>query len=104
MNVADMAIQTYTAESTLLRVEKLIVLKGEEAAARQLDMAMIYLYEALDKVYLAGKEALGSMAEGDEYKLLFIGIKRFTKAEPYNTKEARRRVAAAMIGENRFIY
>jgi alkylation response protein AidB-like acyl-CoA dehydrogenase len=104
MQIADMAIKTYTAESTLLRVEKLISLKGEEAVARQVDMAMVYLYDALDAIYLAGKEAVASMAEGDEYKLLFIGIKRFTKAEPYNTKEARRRIAAAMIEQNQFTY
>ena len=104
MNIADMAIKTYTAESTLLRVEKLISLKGEEAAARQKDMALVYLYDALDGIYLAGKEAIASMAEGDEYKLLFIGIKRFTKAEPFNTKEARRRIAAAMIQQNQFVY
>lgn len=104
MNIADMAIRTYTAESALLRVEKLIGLQGEEGAARQLDMARVYLYDALDTIYLAGKEALAAMAEGDEYKLLFIGIKRFTKAEPYNIKEARRRIAAAMIEQNQFVY
>ncbi|QMU27024.1 acyl-CoA dehydrogenase family protein [Adhaeribacter radiodurans] len=104
MNIADMAIQTYIAESTLLRVEKLINLKGEEAAARQKDMALVYLYDALDGIYLAGKEAIAAMAEGDEYKLLFIGIKRFTKAEPFNIKEARRRIASEMIQQNQFIY
>ena len=104
MNIADMAIKTYTAESTLLRVEKLINLKGEDVVARQKDMAMVYLYDALDSIYMAGKEAISSMVEGDEYKLLFIGIKRFTKAEPFNTKEARRRIAAAMIEQNQFIY
>jgi hypothetical protein len=104
MHIADMVIKTYTAESTLLRVEKLIGLKGEEAAARQQDIALVCLYEALDTIYLAGKEAIGAMAEGDEYKLLAIGIKRFTKAEPFNTKEARRRIAAALIEANQYVY
>jgi alkylation response protein AidB-like acyl-CoA dehydrogenase len=104
MHIADMAIKTYTAESTLLRVEKLIGLKGEEAAARQQDIARVFLYEALDAIYLAGKEAIGAMAEGDEYKLLAIGLKRFTKAEPFNTKDARRRIAAAMIEANQYVY
>ncbi|MDQ3289923.1 MAG: acyl-CoA dehydrogenase family protein [Bacteroidota bacterium] len=104
MNIADMAIKTYTAESALLRVEKLINLKGEETTARQKDMALVYLYDAIDEIYFAGKEAIAAMAEGDEYKLLFIGIKRFTKAEPFNTKEARRRIAADMIQQNQFVY
>ncbi|MGV3639890.1 MAG: acyl-CoA dehydrogenase family protein [Adhaeribacter sp.] len=104
MHIADMAIKTYTAESTLLRVEKLVGLKGEQAAARQLDIARVCVYEALDTIYLAGKEALGAMAEGDEYKLLAIGLKRFTKAEPFNTKEARRRIAATLIEANQYLY
>ncbi|GEO02975.1 acyl-CoA dehydrogenase [Adhaeribacter aerolatus] len=105
MNIADMIIRTYVAESTLLRVEKLIGQKGEEAAARQADMACVTLYEALDKIYLAGKEAIGAMGEGgDEQKLLFIGLKRFTKAEFYNTKEARRRIAGTLIQANQYVY
>jgi len=105
MNIADIAIKTYVAESVMLRVEKLVGMKGEEAAARQMDMARVYLYDALDKAYLAAKEAIYAMGEGgDEQRLLLIGLKRFTKAEPYNTKEARRRVAAAMIQANQYIY
>jgi len=105
MNIADIAIKTYVAESAMLRVEKLVGMKGEEAAARQIDMARVYLYDALDKAYLAAKEAIYAMGEGgDEQRLLLIGLKRFTKAEPYNTKEARRRVAAAMIQANQYIY
>jgi alkylation response protein AidB-like acyl-CoA dehydrogenase len=104
MHIADMVIKTYTAESTLLRVEKLTGLGGGQAAALQQDIARVYLYEALDTIYLAGKEAIAAMAVGDEYKLLAIGIKRFTKAEPYNTKDARRRIAAAMIEANQYAF
>ena len=104
MNIADMAIKTYVAESTLLRVEKLINQKGEEAAARQTDIARVYLYEALDATYDAGKAAISAMGEGDEQKLLFIGLKRFTKADLYNTKEARRRIAATLIQADQYVY
>ncbi|HSI91091.1 MAG TPA: acyl-CoA dehydrogenase family protein [Adhaeribacter sp.] len=105
MNVADMAIKTYVAESLLLRVEKLVQSQGEEAAALQIDMLRVYLEEAINTTYLAGKEAIGSMAEGDEQKMLFIGIKRFTKtSELFNAKEARRRIAAKLIAENRYAF
>jgi len=104
MNIADMAIKIYVAESTLLRVEKLVSQKGEEAAARQVDIARVYLYEALDATYAAGKAAISAMGEGDEQKLLFIGLKRFTKAELYNTKEARRRIAATLIQADQYVY
>ena len=60
-------------------------------------MLRVYLDEALNTTYLAGKEAIGAMAEGDEQKMLFIGLKRFTKTELFNAKEARRRIAAKLI-------
>src|SRR5690606_24524260 len=100
MNIADMIGYTYVAESVLLRAEKLVIQKGAGAVAEQLDMARIYLYTAVDKVYLAGKEALHSFAEGDELKMMLVGLRRFTKMEPYNIKEARQRVAKKIIETN----
>jgi alkylation response protein AidB-like acyl-CoA dehydrogenase len=104
MNIADMAIKTYVAESALLRVEKLVGMKGEEAVANQIDMVRVTVNDAVDTAFLAGKEAIASMVEGDEQRLLFMGLKRFTKKNLYNTKEARRRIAAAMIEANEFVY
>ncbi|MCC9136434.1 acyl-CoA dehydrogenase family protein [Pontibacter silvestris] len=104
MNIADMAIKTYVAESTLLRVEKMVNLKGEEAVANQIDMVRVVVNDAVDIAAKAGKEAIAAMAEGDEQRLLFMGLKRFTKKDLYNTKEARRRIAAAMIEANEYVY
>ena len=104
MNVADMAIEIYVAESALLRVEKLIGIKGEAACELQKDMALIYLNEAVTKVNNAGREAITSFAEGDELRVMLMGLKRFTKIEPMNLKNARRRVADAMIEENKYIF
>ncbi|MER0440776.1 acyl-CoA dehydrogenase family protein [Emticicia sp. W12TSBA100-4] len=104
MNVADMAIEIYVAESALLRVEKLIGIKGEAAVELQKDMALIYLNEAVAKVNNAGREAITSFAEGDELRVMLMGLKRFTKIEPMNLKNARRRVAEAMIEENKYIF
>lgn len=104
MNVADMAIEIYVAESVLLRVEKLIGLKGEEAVALQKQMALVYLHEAVEKVNSAGRAAVTSFAEGDELRGMLMGMKRFTKIEPLNLKDARRQIADAMIAENKYIF
>lgn len=104
MNIADMISLSYVAESALLRAEKLAALQGGEAASYQSDMAKIYLYEAVDKVYLAGKEAICSFAEGDEQRMLLMGLKRFTKMEPFNIKEIRQRIAKKLIDENAFCF
>lgn len=97
MNLADMLIEGYVAESTLLRVEKLISQRGEQACEMQKEMAMIYLHYAVNKAAVAGREAITSFAEGDEQRLMLMGLKRFTKIEAYNLKEARRKVANHVI-------
>jgi alkylation response protein AidB-like acyl-CoA dehydrogenase len=104
MNIADMAIKVYTAESTILRVEKEAATKGEEAVSTQIDIARVYLYDTVDQVNKFGKDAIGTMTEGDEQRLLAMGLKRFTKADLYNAKEARRRIADHLIAANEYTY
>ncbi len=105
MNIADMVIEVYVAESVLLRAEKLI-LSGRSDKSPELikDLAMVYLHGAVDKVHLAGKDAIFNFAEADELRVMLMGMKRFTKVEPFNTKDARRRIADALIRENRYVF
>lgn len=102
MNLADMMIEGYVAESTLLRVEKLIGLRGEKACEIQKEMALIYLHSAIEKGAAAGRAAITSFAEGDELRLMLMGLKRFTKIDPYNLKEARRKVANYAIEKGEY--
>jgi hypothetical protein len=104
MNIADIIGSVYIAESTILRVEKLVKQRGEEACSHQLDIMRIYLYGAVDKVAISGKEALNSFAEGDELRMMLVGLRRFTKAAPYNIKDARQRVAKAMIDAGKYCF
>jgi hypothetical protein len=99
-----MAIDTYIAESTLLRVQKLVAMKGEEACADQIDMLRVYLTNAVDRVNVNGRTAVNNMLEGDEQRLLLLGIKRFTKAPLTNTKEARRRIAKTLCDAGKYCY
>jgi len=100
MNIADMAIETYNAESALLRVMKLAETKGEAATSLQADMMRTYLYDAADRINKAGKDALNSFADGDELRMMHIGLKRFTKVEPFNTKDARRRISDKLVADD----
>ncbi|MGZ8515824.1 MAG: acyl-CoA dehydrogenase family protein [Chitinophagaceae bacterium] len=104
MNLADMAIETFNAESVLLRVMKMTDQRGEEATQLYLDMMRTYLYDAADKVNKSGKDAINAFADGDEQRMILMGLKRFTKAEPFNTKEARRRIADKMIAEGKYCF
>jgi len=102
MNLADMLIEGYVAESTVLRVEKLIGLRGEENCLIQSDLMHIYLYNAVENASRAGREAIYAFTEGDEQRMMLMGLKRFTKVEPFNLKEARRRVANHMLEKNAY--
>jgi alkylation response protein AidB-like acyl-CoA dehydrogenase len=102
MNLADMLIEGYVAESVLLRVEKLISLKGEAACTIQKEMAMVYLHSAIVKAANAGREAIASFAEGDEQRLMLMGLKRFTKIDAYNLKESRRKIADFVIEKGEY--
>ncbi|MFT4525999.1 MAG: alkylation response protein AidB-like acyl-CoA dehydrogenase [Bacteroidia bacterium] len=104
MNLADILTNIYVAESMLLRTEKMVGIKGEEACADQIDMTRIFMYDTADVVNKAGKDALNSFADGDELTMMNMGLKRFTKVAPLNVKEARRRVAATIIDANKYPY
>ncbi len=104
MNIADMAIETFHCESILLRVMKLVEQTGENANSLNVDMMRTYIYDAADRINKSAKDALNSFAEGDELRMMHIGIKRFTKVEPFNTKEARRRIADKLIEERKYCF
>jgi alkylation response protein AidB-like acyl-CoA dehydrogenase len=104
MNIADMAIETFNAESVLLRVMKMVDQQGEAASRHHLNIMRTYLYDAADKVNKSGKDAINSFADGDEQRMILMGLKRFTKAEPLNSKEARRAIADKMISEGKYCF
>ncbi|WP_293936438.1 acyl-CoA dehydrogenase family protein [Sphingobacterium sp. UBA5996] len=103
MNIADIIGYVYITESVLLRAEKLVH-TGSDKADYATDMAKIYLYGAIDKVSAAGKEALYSFGEGDELNMMLVGLRRFTKAQPFNVKDARQRIAKKLIDENKYCF
>lgn len=102
MNIADMAIETFEAESTLLRVMKMVDKQGEASSQIHIDMMRCYLNDANDRINKAGKEAINAFAGGDEQRMMLLGLKRFTKIEPFNSKDARRRIADKLIAENKY--
>jgi alkylation response protein AidB-like acyl-CoA dehydrogenase len=105
MNIADMAIWAYTAESTILRVQKLRSIRGVDADLSVHEAMMrVYTYEASEWIHSAGKEALLAFAEGDELKMMIMGMKRFSKTEDFNTKEARQLIAMELIQKNAYAF
>lgn len=104
MNLADIAIDVYVAESTLLRTEKLISIKGEDAVKGQIDMTKVNIFDAADRINIAGKNAINSMSDGDMQRMMLMGLKRYTKVAPLNTRDARRRIAGQLIEANQYCF
>lgn len=102
MGIADISIITYEAESALLRVQKLIEAKGEEAAALQIAIVKTYFYDAADKINKLAKDVLNSFADGDELKMMQMGLKRFTKLDSINPKETRQLIAQKLITDGAY--
>lgn len=104
MNLADILIQIYLFESALLRTEKRVMQTGEKDNTLQIELTKLYMHHAVEVVNHAAKEAIYAFTESDELKMMLMGLKRYTKVEPYNLKNARRRVAAKVIEENRYCF
>ncbi len=104
MNISDISIWTYLAESALLRVQQMIELKGEENCQEEIAIVKTYFYDTADKINKAGKDALNSFVEGDELRMMLMGLKRFTKTESFNPKTARQLIAVKVIDKNEYCF
>nr|WP_322625600.1 acyl-CoA dehydrogenase family protein [uncultured Flavobacterium sp.] len=103
MAASDILIEIYMAESAVLRTEKLAKAKGAENVKEQIAMAQLYLYHAVDLVNTKGKEGIASFAEGDEQRMMLMGLKRFTKYNNLpNVVALREQIAAKIIAENTY--
>ena len=104
MNLADMVIEVYTAESAVLRSEKLAKKNGKTATKYKIAMSKLFLYQAIKNCNQSGEEVILSFAEGDEQKMLLMGLKRFTKGYTINPKQLRREIADKLIEENQYCF
>ncbi len=102
---SDILIEIYMAESTILRTEKNVKRFGEETQKVQIAMAKLYLYNAVSIVEKNGKESIISFAEGDEQRMLLMGLKRFVKYVNYpDIVDLRKEIAEKVKTENKYCF
>jgi alkylation response protein AidB-like acyl-CoA dehydrogenase len=105
MAAADMLIEIYMAESAVLRTEKMAKKLGTDKVSDQLAMTQLYLYNAVDIVTQKGKEGIVSFAEGDEQRMMLMGLRRYTKyVNMPNVVKLREQIAAKVIAENKYCF
>jgi len=105
MAAADILIEIYMAESTILRTEKLVKKEGEAKVQEQIAMAKLYLYHAVDIITQKGKESIISFAEGDEQRMMLMGLRRFTKyTNMPNIVALRETITTKLVAENQYCF
>jgi alkylation response protein AidB-like acyl-CoA dehydrogenase len=105
LNCADIIMDAYQMETAVLRARKIAASKGEEAAARYIEMVSVFCNDAIQRVEMKARNTIAAIAEGDEGRTLLVALKRFTKNNsPVNTIAARQRIADELIQANKYIY
>ena len=100
---ADILIEIYMAESAILRTEKNVKRFGEDSQKEQIAMSKLYLYKAVDIIVQRAKEGIVSFAEGDEQRMMLMGLKRYTKYQNQpNVVALRKVIAEKVIAENNY--
>ena len=103
MNVADMMIDIFVAESLLLRVERLKQAGHQDAEVYEA-MLHVFFTDAAARIGKCATDALASFAAGDLLKTFLMGVKRFLKYPPANVKKARRLIAERLIAHNEYCF
>ena len=103
-NIADLIIDTFLAESTLLRVEKLASIEKENSQEIYDAILQTFFADATARINKNATDALASFAEGDLLKIMLMGVKRFTKYPPINVKNSRRMIADSLIKANEYCF
>ena len=102
---SNILIEVYMAESAILRTEKNAKRFGEDSQKEQIAMSQLYLYNAVDIIIKNAKEGIISFAEGDEQRMMLMGLKRFTKYANYpNVIELRNTIAEKVKAENKYCF
>lgn len=102
INLANMIIYTYAAESMLLRIEKLNGIYDEEKIELYKAMLDVYMCDIAPKIHKEGIDAINSFADGDERQAMLMGMKRFTKVDNVNVVVARNTIANKLIEDNKY--
>ena len=102
---SDILIEIYMAESTILRTEKNVKRTSEKEQCVQIAMSKLYLYNAVNIIEDKGKESIISFAEGDEQRMMLMGLKRYTKYTNYpDIVDLRNEIAEKVKAENKYCF
>ena len=104
MRIADLIIETYIAESALLKTEKLIEKKGFIKCETEIQMTRNNLQSALSLAKNSSEEVIMATTNGLKNRLLVSISKKLTYPLNYNIKEIRRRISERLQADNKYSF
>jgi alkylation response protein AidB-like acyl-CoA dehydrogenase len=102
MHLADMLIDTYSAESAVLRAAANA--GAGPKAALQVDAARVFVNDAAMRIDASARQALAAMLEGDMLRTTVAALRRLFKQMPVNTAVLRRRIADEAVARGGYIF
>jgi alkylation response protein AidB-like acyl-CoA dehydrogenase len=100
-SLANIAMDIYAMESSLRRAQKAFAKRGESANVMG-DAARAFVYDAMDRIEKDARTALAASADGDTLITQLAVLRRFAKHAPIDTIAIRRRVADAVLVQDRY--
>ncbi len=102
---AEILIEIYMAEGAILKAEKVAARASDKEAEGQIAMARLNLHNAVNRIGEKGREAIAYFSEGDEQRMMLMGMKRFTKYTNIPNPIAwRKTIARLVIDQNRYCF
>ncbi|MEY3284448.1 MAG: acyl-CoA dehydrogenase family protein [Acidobacteriota bacterium] len=101
---ADVIIDSFLMDSTIGRTAKVIARDGEAKHAVAIEATRLFTHDAVNRIEIAGRNALAAIAEGDELRMLLAALKRFTKQDPLNTAAIRERIADKVVADGGYAF
>ena len=101
--IADIAIEAYAMESTVLRAQKLAARNGVEQSALAIAMARVYIAGAIERIESAAKKIVAAVSEGDMLRSQVAIVRRLAKHEPFDTVALRQKIAQRVIEAGKYV-
>jgi len=104
LTAADVAIQIYALESTVLRAEKNFSKVSERKQGILKAVVKVFAFQATEIAGTAAKKGAFYVEEGDTLTMILSGVRRFAKYDATGLLAAKRLLAKVACDEEKYIF
>ncbi len=100
MSIADIIMETFAMESTLLRARKATASGKASIAA---EMASVFLRDAMARCEQSARNVLGACADGEKLHQNMSVLRRLAVYDPVDSVTLRRKIASRLLTRERYV-